>query len=169
MARKAAVIIGVDKTGSLPPLKSAAAGALEVAAWLKEEGFDVRCLTDQDKDNPVKSGDVADAIADFVTNPPRYALLVVYFSGHGVWHTKTDHWLLSKAPVTTTEAINLKSAMDLAGSSGIPNVVFVSDARRSMSEIREASALSVERLRFTSFLWLHAYLLPPKLPLRATG
>jgi hypothetical protein len=136
MARKAAVIIGVDKTGSLPPLKSAAAGALEVAAWLKEEGFDVRCLTDQDKDNPVKSGDVADAIADFVTNPPRYALLVVYFSGHGVWHTKTDHWLLSKAPVTTTEAINLKSAMDLAGSSGIPNVVFVSDACRSMSDSR---------------------------------
>lgn len=81
MGKKAAVVIGVDRTGPLPPLKSASDGALGVAAWLASEGFKVNCLTD--KAGPVDSLQVENSIAEFVTNPPRYSLLVIYFLGHG--------------------------------------------------------------------------------------
>lgn len=134
MAKKAAVVVGVDKTGNLTKLDSAAAGAEAVASWLEGESYDVECLTD--KSGPVAAGDVEAAIAKFVTLPPRYKLLVVYFSGHGYWHARADRWLLSGAPTKTSDAINLDGAMDLARYSGIPNVVFISDACRSIPDSR---------------------------------
>ncbi|MEL0587211.1 MAG: caspase family protein [Candidatus Thiodiazotropha sp. (ex. Lucinoma kazani)] len=134
MKKKAAVVIGVDKTGNLTKLKSAAAGADAVADWLRGEDYDVECLTD--RSGQVRARDVEDAIAKLVTLPPRYSLLVVYFSGHGYWHARTDRWLLSAAPTRTSEAINLDGAMDLARYSGIPNVVFISDACRSIPDSR---------------------------------
>ena len=134
MATKAAVVVGVDNTGNLAKLNSAAAGAQAVAKWLKGEDYDVECLTD--KSGPVAAEDVEKAIAKFVTLPPRYKLLVVYFSGHGYWHARADRWLLSGAPTKTSDAINLDGAMDLARYSGIPNVVFISDACRSIPDSR---------------------------------
>lgn len=134
MGKKAAVVIGVDQTGNLAKLNSAAAGAEAVADWLGGEGYDVECLTD--KTGPVRARDVEDAVVKFVTLPPRYSLLVVYFSGHGYWHARADLWLLSGAPVRTSEAINLDGAIDLARYSGIPNVVFISDACRSIPDSR---------------------------------
>lgn len=130
MARRAAVVIGVNEAGGLGKLRSPAEGAREVAAWLRGEGFEVACLTDDDE--PVGAGDVEDAIARFVTVPPRYHQLIVYFSGHGYWHARSDLWLLSGAPTRTSDAINLEGAIDLAKYSGIPSVVFVSDACRSI-------------------------------------
>ena len=134
MTDKAAVVIGVDTTGGLPKLKSAAAGAGAVADWLRSEGYDVECLTDQAA--KVHARNIEDAIAKFVTVPPRYRLLVVYFSGHGYWHARTDLWLLSGAPTQASDAINLDGAMDLARYSGIPNVIFISDACRSIPDSR---------------------------------
>jgi caspase domain-containing protein len=134
MLRKAAVIIGVDKPGHYSPLRSAASGAKEVAEWLKKEGYDVTCLTD--KTGPVTAQDAKRAILTYVTQPPRYHMLVIYFSGHGEYHTRTDHWLFSCAPTDTDDAINLEGAMDLAKYSGIPNVVFISDACRSIPDSR---------------------------------
>jgi len=134
MTKKAAVVIGINKTGNLTKLNSAAAGADAVADWLRGEDYDVECLTDRSK--PVRARDVEDAIAKLVTLPPRYSLLVVYFSGHGYWHARADRWLLSGAPTRTSEAINLDGAMDLARYSGIPNVVFISDACRSIPDSR---------------------------------
>ncbi|MBI5593245.1 MAG: caspase family protein [Deltaproteobacteria bacterium] len=130
MLRKAAVIIGVDRPGDYTPLKSAASGAEEVAKWLTDQGYDVTCLTD--KNGPVTAQDAKKAIRNFVTQPPRYHMLVVYFSGHGEYHARADHWLFSHAPTDTDDAINLEGAMDLAKYSGIPNVVFISDACRSL-------------------------------------
>jgi hypothetical protein len=129
--KAAAVTIGVDKTGGFDPLKSAARGAKQVAAWLESEGFDVECLTDG-PGTPVTASSVSTAIARFATKPPTYDLLVVYFSGHGQWHTRADHWLLSGAPQYTAEAINLDGAMYTARKSGIPNIVFISDACRTI-------------------------------------
>jgi hypothetical protein len=137
MIRKGAVVIGVNKTGGLPALQSAASGAKDVAEWLESEGYKVVCLTDQN--GPVLAQQVWNAVAEFVTVPSRYSLLVVYFSGHGTWHTKSDHWLLSGAPVQTTEAINLRGAMEVAEFSGIPNVVFISDACRSIPDTRSGA------------------------------
>ena len=132
MGKKAALVIGVNTTGNLPTLKSAAAGAVEVAEWLEGEQYDVACITDLE--GPVDTKAITDALTKFVTVPPRYELLLVYFSGHGYWKLRSDIWLLSGAPVSTSEAINLDGAMDLARYSGIPNVVFVSDACRSLAE-----------------------------------
>jgi hypothetical protein len=36
---KAAIVVGVNKTGDLPVLKDAAAGAGRVAEWLASEGY----------------------------------------------------------------------------------------------------------------------------------
>ena len=130
MGDRAAVVIGVDKTGTLQPLKSAAAGAKEVAAWLKAEGFDVKLLTDQAK--PVTARAIADALVPFVQPPIKYRMLVVYFSGHGIFHAWSDTWLLSDAPVIAGEAVNLTQVKDAAKRCGVPNVVIISDACRSL-------------------------------------
>lgn len=128
------MVIGVDQTGHLPKLTSASKGARAVAEWLLNEGYDVECLTDES--GPVHAAHIEEAVSRFVTLPPRYHLLVVYFSGHGFWHARSDLWLLSGAPTKTTDAINLDGAMDLARYSGIPNVVFISDACRSIPDSR---------------------------------
>jgi hypothetical protein len=103
-----------------------------VADWLTGEDFDVELLTDVH--TPVHAVQVEDALARFVTVPPRYKLLVVYFSGHGYWHARADRWLLSGAPDRGSDAINLRGAMDLARYSGIETVVFFSDACRSIPQ-----------------------------------
>jgi hypothetical protein len=131
MRKAAAVVVGVDRTGGLNPLKSAARGARDVATWLEREGFVVKCLTDGPS-KTVTSQEVSTAITAFATTPPTYDILVVYFSGHGQWHTRADHWLLSGAPQNTAEAINLEGAMYTARKCGIPNVVFISDACRTI-------------------------------------
>jgi hypothetical protein len=136
--RRAALVIGVDRVGDLPPLRAAAAGAERVAAWLREEGYEVRCLTDRDG-GEVRREQVSDALFELITVPPRYGMLVVYFSGHGAWQARSDIWLLSRAPARPDEAINLTAAMDLARASGIPNVVFVSDACRTLPADRAAA------------------------------
>lgn len=132
--KKAAVVIGVGKVGDLTPLKSAAVGAEEVSTWLKGEDFTVECVTDQLE--PVTATRVEQAIKKLVTNPPSYHLLVVYFSGHGFWQARTDIWLLSEAPENTSEAINFIEAQHSAKYSGIKNVVFISDACRSIPDSR---------------------------------
>jgi hypothetical protein len=137
--KKAAVVIGVNKTGKLTPLSSAAEGAKRVADWLTGEGYDVCCLTDLA--GPVTRGDVEKAIEAYVTLPARYHLLLVYFSGHGYWQARSDTWLLSGAPRRPSEAINLRTAIDMAKYSGIPNVVFVSDACRSIPDTRGGASL----------------------------
>jgi hypothetical protein len=134
MPRKAAVVIGVDRPGHYSPLRSAATGAKEVAEWLVGEGYDVTCLTDET--GPVTAQDAKEAIKKYVTVPPRYHMLVIYFSGHGEYHARADHWLFSHAPIETDDAINLEGAMDLAKYSGVRNVVFISDACRSLPDSR---------------------------------
>lgn len=132
MGRKAAVVIGVGRTGDLDPLQGAVQAATDVADWLSSEGFDVALLTDEGA--AVHSAQVEEALAQFITVPPRYKLLVVYFSGHGYWHARADRWLLSGAPARGSDAINLRGAMDLARYSGIETVVFFSDACRSIPQ-----------------------------------
>src|SRR5690554_6875768 len=134
MARKAAIVIGVDRVGQLTPLQSATRCARDVADWLESEGYDVECLTDED--GALKADRVSQAFDHFVTAPPRYHQLVVYFTGHGYWHARADIWLLSEAAQRTSEAINLDGAIDLARYSGIPNVIFISDACRSLPDAR---------------------------------
>jgi hypothetical protein len=136
---RAAVAIGVDKVGDLPKLKAASSGAASVARWLSGEGFEVKLLNDADK--PVKSSDVFDAISDLV-NRGTLEQLVVYFAGHGFLNSYSEYWLLSGAPDNPNEAISVSESVFLAKQSGIPNIVFISDACRS-----RADSLRTERVR----------------------
>lgn len=44
---RAAVVIGVNQTGKLPPLRAAVSGAKKFGHWLKQEGFDVDLIVDE--------------------------------------------------------------------------------------------------------------------------
>jgi Caspase domain len=125
---RAAVVIGVKKAGNLPILTAAADGARSFATWLQSEGFEVKLFVDDAK--PVRVGDIIDAIFELVERA-TLEQLVVYFSGHGFLNSWSEHWLLSKAPHNPNEAISLVESHRLAKQSGIPNVVFISDACRS--------------------------------------
>lgn len=130
-ATRAAVVIGVNRTGQLDPLESAVATADGVADWLRGEGFKVVKLTDATK--PVTAEAVRKAVTKFV-DAQVYQQLVLYFSGHGFWKNDGEFWLLSGAPRLGNEAVNFVESVDLARLSGIPNVVLISDACRTASD-----------------------------------
>ena len=127
---RAAVVIGVDKPVSLPPLHAAASGAQKVGAWLKSEGFELQLFTDDQK--PVKAEDIFAAIDGFV-RLGTLQQLVVYFAGHGCVVGTGEYWLLSQAPYNANQAIGVSVCMPFTRQCGIPNVVLISDACRSTS------------------------------------
>ena len=134
MITRAAVVIGVDKINTavapeFAALKAAASGARKVATWLEGEGFAVKTFTDET--NPVKTGDIFAAISGFIEKG-TLTQLVVYFSGHGVNIGYNELWLLSDAPYNPGQAISLDECAKLAERNGITNVVFISDACRSL-------------------------------------
>jgi hypothetical protein len=63
-AKRAAVVIGVDRVGDLPRLNAAASGARTVADWLTAEGFEVKRFTDGQQ--PVRVGDIKAAIRELI-------------------------------------------------------------------------------------------------------
>lgn len=129
---RAAVIIGVRSAGDLPELKAALDGVQAVGAWAKAQGFKpVVKITDEKR--PVSAKKIKDAIRKLV-DTDSYDQLFVYFAGHGVNLQTNEYWLLSGAPEDTQEAVNVAGSVKLAKSSGIPHVVFVSDACRTAAE-----------------------------------
>jgi Caspase domain len=142
---KAAIVIGVNKTGDLVKLKDAAAGAVRVAAWLASEGYQTRCLIDEEMPGalrPVRSHDIFAAVESALS--PTCEQLVIYFSGHGYLNDGSEHWLLSDAPSNPNEAISVEENIQLARDCGVPNVVFVSDACRSTPQ-----SIKADRVRGT--------------------
>jgi hypothetical protein len=134
MTARSAVVIGVDRTGGLPLLKGAAADAKRVADWLDGEGFEVRLLTDTKAGNRATGEVTAESVVGEVGSIVAQGTceqLVVYFAGHGLNNFGTEIWLLSRAPHTAHEAINLALSVDLARDCGIASVCFISDACRS--------------------------------------
>lgn len=78
---RAAVVIGVNKSGKLPVLRAAASGAKSVADWLCAEGFEVKLIVDEN--GPVTADAIKRAVFELVRRG-TLSQLVVYFSGHGV-------------------------------------------------------------------------------------
>jgi hypothetical protein len=99
-------------------------------AWLRGEGFKV--IPKVDTSGPVKRDDIFEAIAGIVESGADQ--LVVYFAGHGFNRGFSEFWLLSGAPRNPGEAVSVIESTLLARLSGIPNVVFISDACRSRAE-----------------------------------
>lgn len=123
----------MGRSAGLPKLDSAQAGALSVATWLEglDPGYDVTVITDKKK--PVTLSKVKKAIAKALT-PTRYEMLVIYYIGHGLYHQRSDVWLLSDLPGDMGACIDLRASRDDAKFCGVPNVVFVSDACRSLPD-----------------------------------
>ena len=151
--QRAAVVIGVDRAGDLRPLRAAAGGARKVAAWLRREGFDpvVELVDDP---GPVTVAQVFAAVRPLVDRG-TVKQLVIYFAGHGFINGYSEHWMLSAAPDNPNEAVSLIESVALARQSGIPHVVFISDACRSRSE-----SLRTERVR-GSLIFPNARSAPP--------
>ena len=130
--KRAAVVIGVDKTGSLPKLNDAAAGAQRFAKWAQSQGMSpVKLITDQR--TKVTLQKIKDAVGEIVEKGVTDQL-VIYFAGHGVNLRYSEYWLLSDAPKDTQAAVNVAGSSLLARYCGIPHVVFISDACRTASE-----------------------------------
>lgn len=129
---RAAVVIGVDRTGNLHPLAAATKGALQMEAWLAGESYHVIALTDKDN-GKVRFADVFDAVAACV-KCPTMKTLVVYFAGHGYYSVGSEIWLLSGAPDNPNEAVNLAESTIAARASGLQNVVFIADTCRSVPQ-----------------------------------
>jgi hypothetical protein len=140
--KRAAVVIGVDKAGQLPPLNAAASGANDVAQWLTRERFDyIKPFVDAA--GPVRLNDILDVISALVQRD-SIQQLVIYFAGHGLLRDGADEvWLLSLAPDYASEAIALTESARFARETTIKHVVFISDACRSLP----GDSLALARVR----------------------
>ncbi|UPK17577.1 caspase family protein [Bradyrhizobium sp. 131] len=132
VSTRAAVVVGVNKTGDLPVLRAAASGAKSVASWLSAEGFEVKFFGDDDG-RVVTADGIKRAVTELV-NRGTLTQLVIYFSGHGVAFGTTEFWLLSGAPDDLAEAVSVTECIDQANRSAIPNVVIICDACRSIPD-----------------------------------
>ncbi len=132
---KAAVVMGGNRTGGLPTLAAATTGAKQMGAWLAGEGFDVRLFVDDQ--GPITTGTLFNEVNALVEQG-TLEQLVVYFAGHGFLNNYSEYWMLSGAPQNPNEAIVVRESAELARESGIPNVVFISDACRSTLQSLQA-------------------------------
>jgi hypothetical protein len=135
---RGAVVVGVNKTGNLPILRAAVDGAKSVTDWLTGEGFEVKLITDEA--GPVTADSVKRAVTELVNRGTLHQL-VVYFSGHGVAFGTSEFCLLTGAPDDLNEAVSMVECIDAAGRSGIPNVIFMTDACRSLPIDYDSSKL----------------------------
>jgi hypothetical protein len=128
---RAAVVVGVNKTGNLPVLRAAVSGAKSVADWLSAEGFEVKLIVDDNQ--PVTADAIKRAVTALVDRG-TLTQLVIYFSGHGVAFGSSEFWLLTRAPDDLNEAVSVVECVDIANRSAIANVVIICDACRSIPD-----------------------------------
>ncbi len=129
---RAVVLIGVRRSGGLPPLQAVTKGMDAMRDWAKAQDIPTERVTRlSDEDGfPVRTSDAYDAVRRYVSLH-TIEQLVVYFCGHGVNNNGSEYWLLSDAPGNPNEAVNVALSMRLAERCGIPHVVLVSDACRT--------------------------------------
>jgi hypothetical protein len=137
--KRAAVIIGVRQAGDLPELRDAIGGARQMETWAISQQMDVFTFTDEQ--GPLEVDVIKKKVHELV-NERTLTQLVIYFAGHGVNIRYGEYWLLSGAPKDPQAAINLDGAVTLARQSGIPHVVFISDACRTAPEGIQAQYVS---------------------------
>lgn len=136
--KRAAILIGVEKTGGLPKLKAARDGAKRMESWARNEGFETHLITDAEE--PVTTQIIRKKVKELI-EPSNLDQLLIYFSGHGVNIRFGEFWLLSDAPEEGDQAVNVASAEALARRCGIPHVVLLSDACRTAAEGIQAQSI----------------------------
>lgn len=130
---RAAVLIGVKKTGNLPELQAVWSRVHKLGNWALEQGIPeerIKVLTDEAGE--VRVHQICDAI-EAIVGLTTVEQLIVYFAGHGV-NNRGERWLLSRAPANPNEAVNVEGSILLARYCGIPHVVCISDACRTAAE-----------------------------------
>lgn len=125
------VVVGVNKvTGSALPALNAAQDAEEFHKWAQAHGFQSTLLTDQEKDVTLQM--IKDGVNGAITAGATQ--LVIYFGGHGILKApETEIWLLSGVMNDSQQAVNLAGSVAQARNGKIPNVIFISDACRSVT------------------------------------
>ncbi len=134
--QRAAVLIGVDRTGFLPHLTDAARGARRMEGWLADQGLTddkIIILTDEGG-RKVTADSILSAITAIIDSDDRPDQLIVYFAGHGISLNYSEYWLLSDAPQVAHAAVHVAASEAVARYCGIPHVVFISDACRTAGE-----------------------------------
>lgn len=130
MTKRAAICIGIDRAGGMTPLQAAVKGAIDFEKWAKSQGFNTKLLVDENSKR-IYVSHIFEAV-DEIVQEGTYEQLIIYFSGHGILTAPSaEYWLLSGAPQNPNEAVNLLRSIEDARNSGIPHVIFISDACRS--------------------------------------
>lgn len=130
--RRAAILIGVKKTGDLPELTDAIRGARLMETWAREQGMDpVHLITDEL--GPV-TVDLIKTKIRVLVDAANVSQLLIYFAGHGVNLQRQEYWLLSDAPDDTQAAVNVATSVALGSTCGIPHIILISDACRTAPE-----------------------------------
>ena len=124
-----AIVIGVNAPKAPAPLKGAVEDAKKFATWIARQGFEVKSFTDDVA--PVTFASVF-AEVERAVGARTYSQIVLYFAGHGLQNGGSEIWLLSGAPNNPNEAISVEATVMAARESGLQNVVFISDACRSI-------------------------------------
>ncbi|WP_145984403.1 SAV_2336 N-terminal domain-related protein [Bradyrhizobium nitroreducens] len=133
--RRAVIAIGVDKVARLPSLRAATSAARQFAQWSSESQGIHQVWLFTDGNRPVGISEIREAIKTCVLRGDLDQI-IVYFSGHGTSIAQQDLWLLSDASQDLNEAIGVDQNVQLARSSGIPHVVFISDTSRAPLDMK---------------------------------
>lgn len=130
-AIKVALIIGVSRIQNFPILPSTSLVAKRFGDWIELQNFEV--FYHLDDDEPVLANSIYKTIEEIVSLGSVHQLLI-YFTGHGFVKDFSEYWLLSGAPRNSNEAINITENIVLARNTGIPSVIFISDACRTIPD-----------------------------------
>lgn len=140
--QRAAVLIGVSKSGTLPVLPAVLPSVKAMSKWAHDQGMRTDLvITLTDESGPLGPGAIKTAIRQ-VIDLAIVDQLIVYFAGHGVNIRYGEYWLLSDAPGDTQAAVNVSGSVELARFCGIPHVIFFSDACRTAPEGIQAQYVS---------------------------
>ena len=130
---RAALLIGVSRTGGHTRLQAVESGLDAMEAWALAQGVPQANLAriSDVGDKKVHMRDLQNWIEqkNDCTEPPDQ--LIVYFSGHGFGDFGSDYWLLSAAPDNPWEAVSLAQSIALARYCAFKHVIFFSDTCRS--------------------------------------
>jgi hypothetical protein len=134
MSSVLSVVISVGNgPGLLPPLPGAHNGAENYAAWADTQRHQIIRFSDANG-HRFLARDIEDAITPYVDRQSLTELFI-YFAGHGeCMGLEQDYWLLSKENSRVGDVINVEKTVDLSRQVGIPRLVIISDACRTIGD-----------------------------------
>jgi uncharacterized caspase-like protein len=126
VAKKVALVIG-NSSYDTAPLKNPVNDAMDMAALLKNAGFEVILRKDADKLSMLES------IEDFGKKMLRAEIAMFFYAGHGVQALKRNYLVPVKAQIASETDVELESVgvneiLDRMEAAAIPLNIFILDA-----------------------------------------